>query len=345
MLFLLLTFYSIVILGCFMKSYLFIISIICAMLFISCSEDFNLNGPVKDIYVLNCILQNDNTTQFVTLTKNIYTESGEAPSYIPVDKYVKNAIVKIFNKNTSYLLRDTIIYVTENSITSPVYCYYIKDLTITSGSSISIEAITPDGTILQSSVSIPEIKFENFTYRFPGVFMAGFSYYTSYNWGWQATGTFISFPKVCIKYKKFENGKYVENEAFVPVYSGFIENSDGTVTGIPIEPTANLSCQMTIQGINKTLKSISGDDPIKSNYTITQVHFYIIGLDPSLSRYYTSLNTYENSFTIKIKPTDYTNIKGGIGIFGVRYKYTRQLLVDSLYIRSFGYNYKPQTSM
>jgi hypothetical protein len=317
---------------------LFILSV---LLFISCSEDFDINAPRKEVYVLNCILQNDNIIQFVMLTRNIYTENGAPPNTTPDNNYVKNAIIKIYYNNSVYLLRDTTIQLTEDSVTKQINCYYLKNLVINSGTSISIEAITPDGQKLQSTINIPEIIFQNYSYRFPGVYISGLEYVTVHTFGWVTKDNFLSLPQLCIQYKKLENGKYIDKEAFVLLYSSFLKNSDGTIIGVPIQPSFSVTCEMSLEEINKAMKGISGDDPFKSNYTITNIQFDVIGLDASLSRYYTSVNTFEKSFTVKIRPTDYTNIVGGLGVFGVRYKYSKPMLIDSLYVRSFGYKYTP----
>jgi hypothetical protein len=322
------------------KSFLPILIII-SLLFLSCSEDFNINAPKKDVYVLNCILQNENTIQYALLTKNVYTDNGAAPATIPDDRYIKNAVVKIFYNNSVYLLRDTTIQGIGNSSTTSLNCYYIKNLVINPGTSISIEAITPDGTKLQSTAKIPEIKFPNYYFRIPGVFMTGFEFLTVYYWSWNTIESFISLPQLNIQYKKFENGKYIGKESFIPLYNGTMM-VDGITRGIPVQPSVNVACEFSLADLNRTMKAISGDDPLKSNYTITGVQFYVTGLDPSLSRYYTGINTFENSFTIKIRPTDYSNVVGGLGVFGVRYKYTNSFAVDSVYVRSFGYKYQPQ---
>jgi hypothetical protein len=93
--------------------------------------------------------------------------------------------------------------------------------------------------------------------------------------------------------------------------------------------------------VNKTMRDISGEDPQKENYIITKVVFSVISLDPELSKYYSAYETYSENFTIKLRQTDFSNIEGGKGIFGLYYKFSLPLVVDKRYIESFGYQYDP----
>ena len=59
--------------------------------------------------------------------------------------------------------------------------------------------------------------------------------------------------------------------------------------------------------------------------------------DPHLSRYYTSLYGNANDYSIRTDPAFYSNINGGIGIFGSQTLSSFDYLFDLLYVRSFGY--------
>ena len=59
--------------------------------------------------------------------------------------------------------------------------------------------------------------------------------------------------------------------------------------------------------------------------------------DEYLSSYYSSIQLGVSGFTIRIDDPDFSNIKGGLGIFGsyVRTKYT--LRFSSPYLKSLGF--------
>ena len=90
------------------------------------------------------------------------------------------------------------------------------------------------------------------------------------------------------------------------------------------------------------MQEISGNDPNKRNYIIEKATFSVLAVDPLLSTYYTQYTTYSQSFSVKLYPPENSNIQGGKGIFGIYYKYSKPLNVDSMYVHSFGYQYKPQ---
>ncbi|MGB8317285.1 MAG: hypothetical protein WCE54_04120, partial [Ignavibacteriaceae bacterium] len=101
------------------------------------------------------------------------------------------------------------------------------------------------------------------------------------------------------------------------------------------------SAYTSLETVNTSMREISGSDPNKNNYIITKVFFTVNSMDPELSKYYSAYETYLNSFTVKVRPTDYSNIQGGKGIFGIYYINTSSFTVERAYINSFGYQFDP----
>jgi len=117
------------------------------------------------------------------------------------------------------------------------------------------------------------------------------------------------------------------------------------VYGLILSPDLDFSfiyfAHTSLETVNRTMEEISGSDPFKNNYIMTKVLFTITSMDPELSRYYSAYETYLNSFTVKLRSPDYSNIQGGKGIFGIYYIYTYSFAMDKAYINSFGYQYNP----
>lgn len=217
------------------------------------------------------------------------------------------------------------------------------------GAIISIEAALPDGQILKSTSHIPVTYFvlSSFPQSFYSSLNQRGSYikYPFYSWLFKNNNieikNILSLPQLEIDYEEHEGGAYLNKKTLVPLTYGSITDTSGTIPSLDLNFSFNYYTSTTLETINKTMQEISGSDAYKSNYIITRVIFSVTSMDPDLSRYYSAYEVWLNSFTVKLRPTDYSNIQGGKGIFGIYYKYSNSLGVDKVYINSFGYQYDP----
>jgi hypothetical protein len=330
-----------------MKKILFLI-VISFILFESCNTDFSINDPgYEDIYVLNCILQNDNSIQYAILSKNIYTESGGTPASNSKDQYIKGANVKIFYNNSVFVMKDTTLQIITDGNITEVNCYYTKGLIVDPGKIVSIEATAPNGKILKSSIQIPEIFFpQYFNYNIPPGYPDANYFYDEFGWSWIVNNLrstdIINLPQIEVYYKKLEGGTFVEKKIIIPLGSFTIAGYSDTPIYTNAGPSYNYSAEEFFDIINTKMQEISGNDPNKQNYIIEKATFSVLAIDPLLSAYYSKYTTYSQSFSVKLYSPDYSNIQGGKGIFGMYYNFSKSANIDSLYVYSFGYQYKRQ---
>ena len=331
-----------------MKRANLILPIFLFTLFESCNNDFNINAPFKNVYTLNCILRNDSPIQYAIISKNIYTENGAPPASTGISQNIKGADVEIYSNDSVFVMRDTTIQLTDSGNTLQVNCYYLKNLVMIPGKTVSIKATMPDGEILKSTNQIPVCYIAPFTFP-ESYYINGKKYYVKfpfYNWLFKVGNieikNMMSFPRFEIDYAKYEGGNYVDKKTFVPL--SYYHHTD--INGTILSPDLgfifnNYTAYTSRQAVNRTMQEISGSDPKKNNYIITGVYFTVTSMDPDLTRYYYAYEVYSNSHTVKLRPTEYSNIEGGKGIFGIYYIYTQPFAVDIDYINSFGYKYAP----
>jgi len=333
------------------KAYL-VLLIIPFIFFESCKNDFNINAPNENVYVLNCILQPDSSIQYATITKNVYTQNGLPPGSNTITQYIKNASIKIYFDNSVFVMRDTTIQITNSGNLTQVNCYYVKNLTLPSGT-VRIEATLPDGKILKSTTQVPQISFSLDWEYFPSVSIfaprndVAYDTLEFYKWSWivDANTKILNLPELEVYYKKYDGGSFVDKKILVPLISDFFSPDSGiTFYEEKAIPSYNNSCMASLKIINKTMMEISGNDPYKENYIITKVLHSVIGLDSYLSNYYFADKTYTETFTIKLTQPDFSNIEGGKGLFGALCKYSKPLIVDSVYVKSFGYRVASSSS-
>lgn len=318
------------------------------LFFESCNSDFNIDVH-QDTYVLNCILRSDTSIQYATISKNYFTENGANPPSNKIVPNIKGATIHIFSNDSVFVMRDTTVELTESGNTAQVNCYYVKNLVMKPGKIISIKATMPDGQILKSTIQIPVCVIAPSAFPVSYYTDDGKEYYVkypSYNWPFiidnKETIDILSLPRFEIDYEKYEGGTYVNKKTFVPL--SYYHPSDINWVRLSLDLDFSLNnyrAYTSLEAINRTMQEISGDDPDKGNYIITRAFFTVTSMDPELTRYYYAYEVYSNSFTVKLRPTEYSNIQGGKGIFGIYYIYTNSFVVDKDYIHSFGYQYDP----
>ncbi len=326
------------------KAFLVLLTVL--LIFIeSCKSDFNINAPSEDVYALNCVLRNDNSIQYAILSKNTVTDNGTSPTLNSNALNIKGANIKIFCNDSVFVMRDTTIQVNDAGNITNVNCYYVKNLIMKPGKIISIEAAVSGGKTLKSTIPVQEISFGTFSTNFPLTLKTGYQIRDPYTWSWngdpESSTDILNQPQLEIYYKKYEGGKFVDKIILVPLVYYYTGSANNLIP-VYVKFSFENDCITTLETINKTMQDISGNDPDKGNYIINKVLFSVVSFDPNLTKFYSAYNTYTENFTVKLRQTDYSNIEGGIGIFGIYYKFSQNLVVDSLYIESYGYQYNPR---
>ena len=85
------------------------------------------------------------------------------------------------------------------------------------------------------------------------------------------------------------------------------------------------------------IKEISAGDTAKSYYRLDGVDFSLYQFDDALSKYYSSVHGSLDDYSIRVDQSVYTNISGGLGIFGCRALTANSWKMNSAYAHSFGY--------
>jgi len=145
------------------------------------------------------------------------------------------------------------------------------------------------------------------------------------------------YPRFSLVYFKLEGGIPIRHVTNLParyILSG------GRDVPVYAAPTTDVVYSIEMDAINRTMQEVSSGDPDKKNYVILTVLVDVLTLDMNLSGYYSSGKISNDGFSVKLDQTDFTNVEGGLGIFGsyVNAKFTIRLNKD--YIKSFGYKTK-----
>lgn len=308
-----------------MKIFFKISLFVLAAVLYSCEENLNPYGEFKEKFVLNCIIHGDTTYQVATITKSI----GPGESGGINNNFVEDAYVRIWSGDKVGLFRDTTVF--DSSENNEIKYYFAKDFKPNEKSEIEIQAILPNGRKLIAKSTVPEkvtilndISDFNIT-----------SETDSLKIFWQTLEDRPVFSvRMRIGFYHLENNKFVSKSILVP--QKFIEKDNKKY---PIYPglTDYPAFEIDLNTISETMRLISGDDVNKSDYAITNAVLEILLLDKELSKYYYTVNRAFDSYSIKLDETDYSNIQGGLGIFGVTIRNNWRMKFSREYVESFGY--------
>lgn len=299
----------------------------------SCQENLNPYGEFKDRYVLNCIIRGDTTFQSATLTKD-YMVSDFNPFSNTTDETVRGATIRLWNGNDKVaILHDTTIARPYGDpYKTPYTVFYSNDFQPNADTTISIEAVLPNGKKLTCTTKAPA-PLNMIAYTSDAAIPADKKDYVRFSWTTtQKDPIFIT--RLAIYYFKYSGGQKTRNVAVVPVsYTPF---NNSWIPNYP-KPTSDMGYAVDMKTITKTMELISDGDPKKSNYEILGCILEVLSLDQGLSNYYNSTARNRDIYSVKLDETDFSNINGGYGVFGVYMRTYWVAFLSHPFIESFGY--------
>lgn len=314
-----------------MKKY-FMLFLASLILTNSCEENFNPYGSREESYILNCILNPDGSVQTATVSHS-YEYYDIDPYNYTIDPAVSGASIRISYDNKAELFTEGRIEREDKTRygDSAVY-YYVNDFSVVPGKEYIIDAHLPNGKRLRGKTKTPdEIEFNLFECDtlIPPVNKDWVGVY----WNTPRQDLYVA-SVFKVYYFKIEEGKKVRYEKRVPVK--YIKEGDEYIPYFP-EPSYASMIFVEMDAFTRALQEISEGDTDKQNYIILAFILEVRIYDENLTSYYASINEVPESFTLKLDEADYTNIEGGLGIFGSYIKQRKAVKFSHAYIQSFGY--------
>ena len=311
---------------------IFLFIITAALLNLSCENILNPNAPFRERYALTGIMRSDTTLQVVTLTRSYEPADGFNPLTNTQDPAITGAEVNIWYKDTLYELRDTTLVRQDTThYKDSVHCYYVKNLMPQENEYVDIEALLPNGLLLQSTTKLPDVNpYSFFDFSNDKVIPPTDKDYISVRWDTLANT--IYSPRINIVY--YVQGSTEKKEWQVPLY--YISDNGKSVPVYPNQTKINF-VNISMETITRALNEISPGDADKSKYSIAEMDVELVVYDESLSTYYLSIQGGLDAFTVKLDMPDYSNIQGGYGVFGSYVRTVYKLKFTNNYLKSLGY--------
>jgi len=324
-----------------MKKLIFFLFIaINVILIISCNDNVDPKTDFKEVYALNCVIRGDTSFQVATITRS-YNVSGFDPSTNTDDPFIKGAKIKLNYESTgkTYFFRDTsMVRTNDPRYSTPLNYYYINNFQPETESPISIEATLPNGKVLTAkSITFyvsPYMIEDNF-YSIP---LAVFGNYLVFNWSNLVSTKdeqVYYVPELIIEYAQIRNGTPVELQKKVPLF--YVSGGNGEFPLYPPIQTDISYVNFDTLTIRRALLEISAGDANKNNYIIHKAVFRLLVVDKDLAVYYAAQKTFLDEFSVRVTQPEFTNINGGLGIFGTLTSTQIDVPIKENYIKSFGY--------
>lgn len=325
-----------------MKNILLFITIVLAALLTSCNDNLSPKTEFEEEYALYCVLNADTTFQTAYIS-HTYQVEGYNGSENKTDPVVEGANVKlVVNGTTVYNFSEASIPRTDTSrYNTPVKYYSLNGYKPADGQKIEVVATLTNGKVLKSSSQVPPVTYiyyETSTMNYDpsiddGTGIVGIKFawrFLSilYN---QSVNYFA--PRLELVYYKADNPAQKirvkvpyyfvpKNASYSPVYPNVMTGTTATFNGDSIERVLNM---------------ISEGDTQKSNYIFDRAEFTLLFLDKYLAASIASETTFNDEFSMRIDETDFTNIEGGLGVFGISASKKTKIKISKWYIESFGY--------
>ncbi|HZW38388.1 MAG TPA: DUF4249 family protein [Ignavibacteriaceae bacterium] len=310
-----------------------------ALINISCEDAFQPKEEFKERYVLYSVIEKDNFywgEQYSVRIFRSYDVDGYDPNTNNIDPTIQGAEVTYIHNNQNYAMeQDTIIRQDTSRYRGPIYSYRTKDFfRISPKEKAKIIAKLPNGTILTAETVLPNDLNIEYSYDFPRGLT---SHINTSTFGKQWTvfwdngeQAHLFFPRLRIFYQKYENETW--NNYYIDVPSTYSSGKP-----VYVSYTFDTKISYDFSALDQTMRDISGNDTAKSNYKVVNAMLEIRDYNEPLSKYFSSINGSLDAFSVRLDETVYSNVSGGLGVFGSFIKNQRELQVDLAYIKSFGY--------
>ena len=310
-----------------MKNLLIIFAVIFLLLInISCEENFSPKAEFNEQYILNCVLGADSSIHYATLSRT-YDVPGFNPEENRIDPAITGADIKLISRGVTYSFRDTSTARPDTSrYKDDLDFYYLKDFIPHTIDSVEIIAVPKAGVTLTSKIRIPPSLtiFTNLTsVNGAEKQIVNFRYDP-------VTQGFLYNPRLYIVYSLKDEVPVRRYKESVPLY--YNGNDEPVYPGITNSITLSVSGSTVEKAVIKLTEGKS-----RGRYKIIYLELEVLSFEEHLSGYISSASGFIESLSIRLDQINYTNINGGLGVFGSYLRALRIVPFDLNYLSRLGF--------
>ena len=285
-----------------------------------CENSFDPRGPYQKQLVVYSILSSSSDSQYVRVFTT-YNPSGYDPAEITSDTYVRKASVTLTDDSTTYKLRDTsIARVDKSRYTDDIGAYIAYPCHMRLGKTYRLSVVSDQGNV-SGTVSIPDagllIPNNAFILKAPD----------RYN---------SEDVTVTVKVSALTRGFVVRLylDYLVRVGADWVHKRDEIPTSVL--SVSGTTVQYNYPKLTRRTSEISQpyitahfpitvytafftkivDQYGTDGFTLLSATYILTQVEANLYKYYNLANGFQDEFSIRTDQPDYSNIQGGLGIFG-----------------------------
>jgi hypothetical protein len=323
------------------------------MIITGCEENFSPKAEFEEQYVASCVIGINATASSFTATlylSSTYDVEGFNPGINTVDPAIKGADVTIgYGENNIYPLPEDssviyhplepeIILWADSNRYNNLYAYYTNpDIPIRT-QTLQLQIELPNGRHLSAETDLPRGIFIEYSYDFPHGITSGINQWKfgdAWEITWNTQADKLYFAKFILSYTIEADSATEYKSVEIP-----LQYVNDGMNEKPVFPGFNYPGKLAykFEALDKFMAKISEGIEDKKSITVLSASLSITELDTKLSAYYSSINGYLDEYSVRLDEQVYTNINGGLGIFGSYRTTTIEHLFDQQYINSFGYS-------
>jgi hypothetical protein len=278
----------------------------------ACEQPFSPEGPFLDRTVVFSLLAARSDTQFVRVYRTYYPPNDN-PYGVDGDTPDTSAQVLISDGTRSVRLNDTVLTRGDGS---SVHSYVAYPFRIEPGQTYSLSIGASGRAEAHSSTIVPgegsvliqksEVLSDLRSHLGEGILM-------EVTLSLQAVGY---IPRLAVEFQVVSTGTVLEREVPLILRTPDEENKNPVYPDIMRAETAPKGPIVIIYSLSAyayTLRKIQEDF---REVWFTRAKCYLVQTDQSLYYYYNIANGFRDSYSIRMDQPDYSNIEGGLGVFG-----------------------------
>jgi hypothetical protein len=285
-----------------------------------CENSFDPRGPYQKQMVVYSILSNSSDSQYVRVFTT-YNPTGFDPSEVTADTYVRKARVTLTDDSTTYTLRDTsLTRVDKSRYTDDIGAYIAYPCHMRMGKTYTLSVASDQGNV-SATVSVPHAGYV--LANNPFILKAPDRYSSD-----DITVTIGVSPltrgyvvRLYLDYLVNVGADWVHKRDEIP--NSVLSATATTIqynypklirrTSDVAQPYSTIHFPIAVYTAFYTRLvdqyGIGGFKMVSATYILTQV-------EANLYKYYNLANGFQDEFSIRTDQPDYSNIQGGLGVFG-----------------------------
>lgn len=310
----------------------FLLALTSLLFFQSCDDSFSPSGPEEQRMVVYSVLTTDSDIQYVRVYQNYFPLDNDPRQNI-TDHPIKDATVSVSDQTTTFLFRDTLLAREDTShYKEPVFAYVASGFPAKPGYSYTLKVVSASFGTLSATTRVPDAStlsihdlpllddpYQNANlYKSPSV---------SFTLSKNAEAYRV---RLLIEYDAENTGSREAYQREVPQVLRPIDCKAGIFDFIFPKVTRRSSVPSTGGEFMDTYRfnyfayrrSIEFVYQTNVNPLFRRIKYFVVQFDGNWYKYYSTARTFQDRFSVRLDDPDFSNIPGGVGLFG-------SLVVDS----------------